>query len=109
MQKLHRFLLPITAFFISSASFILIFSLFVDDNCPKNNPNCGKDFRMEKRIQNLYPIIFSYSFLFIGLLFWYFLYYGRRMIDDQNADPNDQNVQDDQNIDNQITNNQTGT
>ncbi|RIA85668.1 amino acid permease-domain-containing protein [Glomus cerebriforme] len=57
--------------FILAGLFILIFSFMVHVECPNYNPNCSL---REKRIEQMSPMLISYGFLIIALLFYLFYY-----------------------------------
>ena len=52
--------------------FILIFSFAIHAEC---NANCSDAELREERVQKMAPILISYGFLFVALIFWYFFYY----------------------------------
>ncbi|RIA93463.1 amino acid permease-domain-containing protein [Glomus cerebriforme] len=61
--------------FILAGLIILTFSFIVHVECPKKNPHCSDEYLRKQRIEQMSPILISYAFLFIALLFWYFFYY----------------------------------
>ncbi|GBC02265.1 hypothetical protein RclHR1_04530007 [Rhizophagus clarus] len=66
-EKFFKAPLIAIAIFVISGFFILTFSFVVNDQCSGLSPK-------QCRLQQLSPLIISYVFLFIAIIFWYVLY-----------------------------------